>query len=75
MRRYAQSLIKPGKKYIDLVDLIEGKVRELLKASKIKAGMAFPCGTSINNCAAHFAPNPGDTKILGEHDVIKVINC
>ena len=71
MRRYAQSIIRPGAKYIDLVEAIEQTNRKLIEANKLEAGMAFPCGSSINNCAAHFTPNPGDTKILKESDVVK----
>ena len=33
--------------------------------------MAFPCGASINHCAAHWTPNPNDTTVLTDKDVVK----
>jgi methionyl aminopeptidase len=72
VRRYAQSIIRPGVSYLEIVKNIEDAARRLIKANKIEAGMAFPCGSSINNCAAHFAPNLGDTKIVDKDDVIKI---
>jgi hypothetical protein len=32
--------------------------------SHIYGGMAFPTGVSLNNCAAHYTPNPGDDTVL-----------
>lgn len=72
VRRYAQSFIRPGITYLEIVQRIEGAARKLIRLNKLEAGMAFPCGTSINNCAAHFAPNLGDTKTLGKDDVVKI---
>ena len=72
MRKDAQAFIKPGLKLIDICERIEGNLRRLIKANKLEAGQAFPTGCSINNCAAHFTPNPGDTKVLGENDVCKI---
>jgi methionyl aminopeptidase len=72
VRRYAQSMIKPGMTFIDIVTKIENAVRKVIEANKIEAGLAFPCGCSINNCAAHFTPNPGDTKVLQHGDVVKI---
>ena len=36
------------------------------------SGIAFPTGCSINHCAAHYTPNPGDNTILKEDDVMKI---
>ena len=36
------------------------------------AGIAFPTGCSINECAAHYTPNPGDDTVLGKDDVMKI---
>lgn len=72
VRRYAQSFIRPGVSYLEIASRIEAAVRKLIKANKLEAGLAFPCGTSINNCAAHFGPNKGDTKILDKDDVVKI---
>ena len=72
VRRYAQSFIRPGMSFMEIVTRIESTARNLIKINKLEAGLAFPCGCSINNCAAHFSPNPGDTKILDKDDVMKI---
>ncbi len=72
VRRYAQSFIRPGKTYMEIATTIENAVRKVIKANKIEAGLSFPCGCSINNCAAHFTPNEGDTKVLQHGDVVKI---
>jgi methionyl aminopeptidase len=38
----------------------------------LNAGLAFPTGCSINNCAAHYTPNAGDTTVLKTSDVVKI---
>lgn len=38
----------------------------------MEAGLAFPTGVSINNCAAHYTPNAGDPMVLQTDDVLKV---
>ena len=72
VRRFAQSFIRPGKTFMEIVTTVENMVRKVIKANKIEAGLAFPCGCSINNCAAHFTPNPEDTKVLQYGDVVKI---
>ncbi len=72
VRHFAQTIIHPGMSYTTLVTEIENAARRLIKINKSEAGLAFPCGCSINNCAAHFTPNPGDDKIVQKGDVIKV---
>ena len=40
---------------------------------RLDRGLGFPVGLSINECAAHWTPNPMDLKeTLGEHDLIKI---
>jgi len=34
------------------------------KDKPIERGWGFPTGCSINNCAAHYTPNPGDERRL-----------
>ena len=51
---------------------MEDTARKLIKENKLEAGLAFPTGVSLNNCAAHYTPNAGDTTILGPDDVMKV---
>ena len=36
------------------------------------AGLAFPTGCSLNNCAAHYTPNAGDDTVLQYDDVCKI---
>jgi methionyl aminopeptidase len=72
VRKYAQSIIKPGMKLVDICNEIENTNRRLIEANKIEAGIAFPTGCSINNCAAHYTPNPGDMRVLEKDDVMKI---
>ena len=72
MRKYAQSIMKPGMKMVDICNEIENMNRKLIEANKIEAGIAFPTGCSINNVAAHYTPNPGDDRVLGKDDVMKI---
>jgi methionyl aminopeptidase len=72
VRKFAQANIKPGRKLIDIVEEIETLNRSLIESNKILSGQAFPTGISVNHCAAHFTPNPGDTKVLDKNDVVKV---
>lgn len=38
----------------------------------MNAGLAFPTGCSLNNCAAHYTPNAGDPTVLQYNDVCKI---
>jgi methionyl aminopeptidase len=68
---FQKEVVRPGKRMIDLAETLENKVRQLIEDSPLKAGIAFPLGCSLNNCAAHYTPNPGDETILGPNDVVK----
>ena len=35
-------------------------------------GVGFPVGLSINECAAHWTPNPGEKRTLKSDDLIKI---
>jgi methionyl aminopeptidase len=72
VRRYAQSITKPGIKLWDLCEAIENGTRTLIEENGLEAGIGFPTGVSINNCAAHYTPNPGDDRVLLADDVIKI---
>jgi methionyl aminopeptidase len=72
VRKYAQSIIRPGQKLIDICQKLENMNRYLINQRELDCGVAFPTGCSLNNCAAHYTPNPGDEKILGENDVCKI---
>jgi methionyl aminopeptidase len=72
VRRYAREHIKPGMSMIDIVNMIESSVLKLSEAEGLKAGWGFPTGVSLNHCAAHYTPNPGDKTVLQATDVMKV---
>jgi methionyl aminopeptidase len=74
VRANAQAKIKPGMTMTEIANLIENGTRSLLEADKngLGAGIAFPTGLSLNHCAAHYTPNPGDTTVLQQGDVLKV---
>ena len=44
----------------------------LADGDALKAGMGFPCGLSLNHCAAHYTPNAGNKMVLQQEDVMKV---
>ena len=71
-RSYIQSKIKPGMKLYDICSDLEDHVRHIIKENGPLAGMGFPTGCSINNCAAHYTPNPGDDTVLNYGDVVKL---
>lgn len=72
VRKYAQSIIRPGMRLIDLCEAIEEKNRQLVGESGLARGIAFPTGCSLNHVAAHYTPNGGDNTVLREGDVMKV---
>jgi methionyl aminopeptidase len=63
---YAGSVIKPGRKLLDVANEIEKFIEE--KGCK----QAFPVNLSSNIEAAHYTPEFADTRVVGEKDVIKV---
>jgi methionyl aminopeptidase len=78
VRQYAQKNIKPGQTLTEIAEGIEDSVRALTghsgleEGDNLKGGMGFPCGLSINHCAAHYTPNAGNKMVLNEGDVMKV---
>lgn len=69
-------LIQDGIKLYDLATQIENKIKEFCNFDRnnpLKGGVAFPTGLSVNNCAAHWTPNPKDTyQTLKHDDLIKI---
>ena len=58
---------------IDICNKIEETNERLVEKNGLEAGIAFPTGCSINDCAAHFTCNPGDEHFkLGKRDVMKI---
>jgi methionyl aminopeptidase len=72
VRQYMQGWVKPGMKMIDICEELESRSRLLIEAEGLKQGIAFPTGCSLNHCAAHWTPNPGDKTILQKGDVMKL---
>jgi len=71
-RKYVQSWIKPGMKMFDIAQSLEATSRRMINESGLDAGLAFPTGCSLNNCAAHYTPNAGDETVLTYDDVCKI---
>jgi methionyl aminopeptidase len=72
VRQYARKTIKPGMTMIEIADLIENGTRALVEENGMEAGIGFPTGLSLNDCAAHYTPNAGDKTVLSYDDVLKV---
>ena len=72
VRKFAQQIIKPGMRLMDICNQIENMNRFLVNKNELKCGIAFPTGCSINHVAAHYTPNPGDMRILDYNDVCKI---
>lgn len=79
VRRYAQTIAKPGVTMDKLAREIEDGVRALTghqgieTGDALKAGLAFPTGLCLNNIAAHWTPNPGAKDVVLQYDdVLKV---
>ncbi|KAL4866093.1 hypothetical protein BDV12DRAFT_139703 [Aspergillus spectabilis] len=79
VRKWTQERVKPGQGLTEIAVDIEDGVRALLgnagldPGDSLKAGMGFPTGLSLNNCVAHYTPNPGQKEvILQSKDVMKV---
>ncbi|KAE8615399.1 hypothetical protein XENTR_v10008505 [Xenopus tropicalis] len=72
VRKYVMSWIKPGMTMIEICEKLEDCSRKLIKENGLYAGLAFPTGCSLNNCAAHYTPNAGDPTVLQYDDVCKI---
>jgi methionyl aminopeptidase len=65
VKKFARDEIKPGLKLLDLAEKIEKMIKD-------KAGIAFPVNISLNDIAAHYTPDIGDTLTFKEGDLVKV---
>jgi methionyl aminopeptidase len=72
VRQYARKNIKPGMSMTEIANMIENGTRALVEEDGFESGIGFPTGLSVNEVAAHYTPNPGDTKVLQKSDVLKV---
>ncbi|KAL8392931.1 hypothetical protein RB595_002936 [Gaeumannomyces hyphopodioides] len=77
-RKWVQKSIKPGQSLTEIANNVEDAVRALVghqgleEGDAMVAGMGFPTGLSINQCAAHYTPNAGNNMVLHQDDVLKV---
>ena len=67
-----ENIIKPGVNLHEMCGAIEEATRRLTGYQPIVRGLAFPCGCSINNEAAHYTPTHNDGRVLGQSDIMKV---
>lgn len=72
VRRFAQRIIKPGRRLIDICEELENYNRKLAPEKGLESGIAFPTGCSLNHVAAHYTPNIGDNTVLSYDDVCKI---
>ena len=74
--KYIRSIIEPNVSLKKISNLIEEKIREEVNydiKNPLNAGIAFPVGLSLNNCAAHYTPNYyEDDTILKSTDILKI---
>ncbi|KAG8194817.1 hypothetical protein JTE90_017256 [Oedothorax gibbosus] len=71
-RQHIRKFIKPGMTMIEICEELEKTARALIAENGLEAGLAFPTGCSLNNCAAHYTPNAGDKTVLTYDDVCKI---
>ncbi|KAI9900884.1 hypothetical protein N3K66_005146 [Trichothecium roseum] len=78
VRHYVQKTVRPGQTLTNIAETIENSVRALtghpglVEGDSLIGGMGFPCGLSLNHCAAHYTPNAGNKMVLQQEDVMKV---
>eukprot|EP00391_Amoebophrya_sp_Ameob2_P007755 CAMPEP_0178999488 /NCGR_PEP_ID=MMETSP0795-20121207/10095_1 /TAXON_ID=88552 /ORGANISM="Amoebophrya sp., Strain Ameob2" /LENGTH=484 /DNA_ID=CAMNT_0020692281 /DNA_START=169 /DNA_END=1623 /DNA_ORIENTATION=- len=72
VRRYVQSIARPGIPMVELCQRLEEKSLELVGKDGLNAGWGFPTGCSLNHVAAHYTPNYGDKTVLCYNDVCKL---
>jgi methionyl aminopeptidase len=61
VRKHARKYIRPGMTMTQIAENIEDGTRALVEENGLESGIGFPTGLSLNNCAAHYTPNAGDT--------------
>ncbi|KPM39220.1 Methionine aminopeptidase 2 [Neonectria ditissima] len=79
VRHWVQESVKPGQTLTEIAVGIDDGVRALLgneglePGQSLQAGLGFPTGLSLNNCVAHYTPNPGQKEVVLQYeDVMKV---
>jgi len=75
VRQDAQRYIQPGMDLTQICNYIESTNKRLLgynKKDPLARCWGFPTGCSINECAAHYTPNPGENLTLKSDDIMKI---
>jgi len=72
VRAHARRTIRPGMSMTEICENIENGTRALVEEDGFEAGVGFPTGVNLNECAAHFSPNANDKTYLKEGDIMKV---
>lgn len=62
----AKSMLKENVKILDIAEAVEKKIKEL------GGNLAFPLNISVNENAAHYTPDIGDTIVLKRDDIVKI---
>lgn len=57
---------KPDVPLTDVCEAVESYIRDQ------GLGLAFPCTTSINECAAHYTPDHNDGRLFEKGDLVKI---
>lgn len=60
------ALCKPGVPLVDVCEAVEASI------ANQGMNMAFPCTTSLNECAAHYTPDANDNQEFVAGDVVKL---
>ncbi|KIY51987.1 methionine aminopeptidase 2-like protein, partial [Fistulina hepatica ATCC 64428] len=72
VRKSVQKHVRPGMTMTEIANFIEDGTRALVEENGFESGVGFPTGLSLNHCAAHYTPNPGDKIVLQQGDIMKV---
>jgi methionyl aminopeptidase len=57
---------KPDVRLTEVCEAVESYIREQ------GLGLAFPCTTSLNECAAHYTPDHNDGRVFEKGDLVKI---
>lgn len=60
VRAHTRRTIRPGMSMTEICENIEDGTRALVEEDGFEAGIGFPTGVNLNECAAHFSPNAND---------------
>ena len=62
-------------KYFDIANKIEEFIKlhsNFNRDEPFNSGIGFPIGLSVNECAAHWTPNPGENRKWEQDDLVKI---